>query len=52
MIRFFLILIVGITIAGRPLTQSAVQPLPIIDVHLHAYLPADWKGPAAKPGHG
>ena len=52
MIRFFLILTVGITIAGRPLTQSAVQPLPIIDVHLHAYGAADWSGPRPNPVTG
>jgi uncharacterized protein len=49
MTRFFLILTVGVTLAGRSLAQSAIQPLPIIDVHLHAYDAADWKGPRPNP---
>ena len=52
MIRFFLILTVGVTVVGRPLAQSAIQRLPIIDVHLHAYDAADWKGPRPNPVTG
>jgi hypothetical protein len=44
-IRVLVALAVGVTQGGRPLPHSAIQRQPIIDVHLHAYAEADWKGP-------
>ena len=52
MIRLVLILMVGVTVAGRLLPHSAIQRQPIIDVHLHAYAEADWKGPRPNPVTG
>ena len=48
-IRLLVTLAVGVTLAVRPLAQPAVQRPPIIDVHLHAYRAADWKGPPPNP---
>jgi uncharacterized protein len=46
---FTLAFATSVTLVGRPLAQSAVQRQPIIDVHLHAFRTADWKGPAPNP---
>jgi hypothetical protein len=48
-IRVLLTLAVGVIPASRPLAQPAIQRQPIIDVHLHAYNAADWKGPPPNP---
>ena len=52
MIRVLFTLAAGVILADRPLAQPAIQQPPIIDVHLHAYLPADWKGPSPNPVTG
>jgi hypothetical protein len=52
MIRLLFTLAAGVILADRPLAQPAIQRPPIIDVHLHAYLPADWKGPSPNPVTG
>ncbi len=49
---FTLAFVTSVTLVGRPLAQSSSQPQPIIDVHLHAYRPADWKGPLPNPVTG
>ena len=46
---FTLAFVTSVTLVGRPLAQSSTQPQPIIDVHLHAYRPADWNGPSPNP---
>ena len=50
--RLFFALAAGVILAGRPLAEQGIQRQPIIDVHLHAYLPADWKGPSPNPVTG
>ena len=52
MIRLVLILMAGVTVAGRPLSHPAIQRQPIIDVHLHAYAAADWNGSRPNPVTG
>jgi len=52
MIRLLFTLAAGVILADRPLAQPAIQRPPIIDVHLHAYLPADWNGPSPNPVTG
>ena len=49
---FTLAFVTSVTLVGRPLAQSSNQPQPIIDVHLHAYRPADWNGPSPHPVTG
>ena len=49
---FTLAFVTSVTLVGRPLAQSSNQAQPIIDVHLHAYRPADWKGPLPNPVTG
>ena len=49
---FTLAFVTSVTLVGRPLAQSSNQPQPIIDVHLHAYRPADWNGPSPNPVTG
>ena len=49
MIRLLVTLAMGITLAGRPMAQAPVQRQPIIDVHLHAFRAADWKGASPNP---
>ena len=51
-IRLVVTLAVGVTLAGQPLAQVPIQRQPIIDMHLHAFLPADWKGPSPNPVTG
>ena len=48
-IRLLVTVAVGITLAGRPLAQAPAQRQPIIDMHLHAYRAADWKGSSPNP---
>ena len=52
LLRLLFTLAAGVTLAGQSLTRSSIQPQPIIDVHLHAYAPADWKGPSPNPVTG
>lgn len=47
--RLFITLAVGLVLVGRPLAQAPVRRQPIIDMHLHAYRAADWKGPPPAP---
>ena len=48
-IRLLVTLALGVALAGRPLAQAPVQRQPIIDMHLHAYRAADWKGSPPNP---
>src|ERR671924_1045788 len=47
-IRACLALLIGGSVGAK---QSAKRP-PIIDVHLHAHGPANWKGPSPNPVTG
>jgi len=52
LIRILLAFGVCAALAGQPLAQTELQRQPIIDVHLHAYGPADWKDPRPNPVTG
>jgi hypothetical protein len=51
-ICIFLTLGAFIALVNQPRAQPAIEPRPIIDVHLHAYGEADWKGPRPNPVTG
>ena len=48
-IRLLVTLAVAVIHAGRPLAQAPAQRQPIIDIHLHAFRAADWKGSSPNP---
>lgn len=52
MVRILLTFSVGAALVDLPLAQSAIQRKPIIDVHLHAYGEANWKGAPRNPVTG